>query len=240
MRQTPYPITLLQLKTTANYQENLERLLHHIKASSSKLIVAPEVCLTGFDYENFEKAAAFFEVAIEAISAIVDQQIVVLTLIKKEHGNFVNQAVVIHQQKIVYQQNKYKLFTVGEETKQFTPGEQNAIVPFEIEGVKYALLICFELRFKELWRQLEGVDILLAPSLWGKPRKQHLEVLSQALAIMNQCFVAVANSANEDMAKSSAIISPWGDVVMDDTKEVIHHTIDLKEVKKIRRLIPMR
>ena len=68
----------------------------------------------------------------------------------------------------------------------------------------------------------------------------HLEVLSQAFAIMNQCYVLVCNSANDDMASSSTIIHPWGEVTMDDEVEVISETIDLREVKKTRRLIPMR
>jgi predicted amidohydrolase len=102
------------------------------------------------------------------------------------------------------------------------------------------LIICFELRFKELWRKIEGVDLILIPAMWGKPRKRHLEVLSQALATMNQSFVLLCNSANDDMAKSSAVISPWGDVIMDDEATLIEATIDLKEVKKVRRLIPMK
>jgi len=75
--------------------------------------------------------------------------------------------------------------------------------------------------------------------MWGKPRKNHLEVLSEALAIMNQSFVVVCNSADDDMAKSSAIISPWGDAIRDDEAEIIHETIDLKLLKKYRRWIPM-
>jgi len=54
---------------------------------------------------------------------------------------------------------------------------------------------------------------------------------------MNQCFVVVANSANIDMAKSSAIIHPWGEIVINDKKEIIVEEINLKEVKKVRRLI---
>ncbi len=241
MKKVSHTVTLLQIQTEQDYQKNLTALLDHIhKVKESHLIIAPEVCLTGFDYENFDKAAAFFEIAIDVISAQISDQIMVLTLIKKEGENFVNQAVVIHNNKIIHQQNKYKLFTVGDETKYFRKGEPSGIVPFEINGIRYGILICFELRFKALWKQLEGVDIVLSPSLWGKPRKKHLEVLSQALAIMNQSFVLVCNSANEDMAKSSAIISPWGEVIMNDTVENITHTIDLKEIKRVRRLVPMR
>ena len=203
------------------------------------MIIAPEVYLTAYDYDNFKEAVDFYNTAMEAILPLISTQILVFTIIREENNKIVNQAVVIHNHKVVYRQNKYKLFKIGDEHKYFEAGEKEGIEQFNINGVSFALIICFELRFKELWRILEGVDIVLIPAMWGKPRKRHLEVLSQALAVMNQSFVVVCNSANEDMASSSAIISPWGDVVMDDRLELISYTIDLKEVKKVRRLIPI-
>jgi len=236
-----YNITLLQLKSSSSYKKNLELLLDYIKEHQDKdLIMAPEVYLTAYDYDNFEEAIAFYDIAMEAILPLISTQILVFTIIREESNKIVNQAVVIHNHQVVYKQNKYKLFKIGDEHKYFQAGEQEEIKPFTINGIKYALIICFELRFKELWKQIEGVDIVLIPAMWGKPRKKHLEVLSQALAIMNQSFVVVCNSANDDMASSSAIISPWCDVVMDDDLEVISHSIDLKKVKKVRRLIPIR
>ena len=235
-----YKVALLQLKSSSFYEQNLERLLGYIKAHQDKeLIMAPEVYLTAYDYDNFDEAIAFYERAMEEILPLISTQILVFTIIRKEGDKIVNRAVVIHDHKVVYSQNKYKLFKIGNEHKYFHAGEKKDIVSFEINGISYALIICFELRFKALWKQIEGVDIVLIPAMWGKARKKHLEALSQALATMNQSFVCLCNSANDDMAKSSAIISPWGDVVMDDNAEVIEATIDLKEVKKVRRLIPM-
>jgi predicted amidohydrolase len=235
-----YNITLLQLKSSSSYQENLERLLDYIKENKNRdLIIAPEVYLTAYDYNNFDEAIAFYDIAMEAILPLISTEILVFTIIRKERGRVVNQAVVIHNHKVLYRQNKYKLFRIGDEHKYFEAGEQEEIKHFEINGVSFALIICFELRFKELWKRLEGVDIILIPAMWGKPRKRHLEILSQALAIMNQSFVAVCNSANEDMASSSAIVSPWGEVVMDDSAESISHTIDLRDIKRTRRLIPI-
>ncbi len=235
-----YKIALLQLKSGSSYEQNLERLLGYIKAYQDKeLIMAPEVYLTAYDYDNFDEAIAFYERAMEEILPLISTQILVFTIIKKEGDNIVNQALVIHDHKVVYSQNKYKLFRIGNEHKYFHAGEKKDIVSFEINGISYALIICFELRFKALWKQIESVDIVLIPAMWGKARQKHLEVLSQALATMNQSFVCLCNSANDDMAKSSAIISPWCDVVKDDNAEVIEATIDLKEVKKVRRLIPM-
>ena len=95
------------------------------------------------------------------------------------------------------------------------------------------------MRFKDLWKQIEGADIVLVPARWGLPRKKHLEILSTALAVMNQCYVVLSNSSDTDMASSSAIISPNGDSVIDDKKEAIEGVIDFREIKKIRRYIVM-
>ena len=236
-----YKVALLQLKSSSDYQKNLDLLVSYIEAHQDKeLIMAPEVYLTAYDYDNFDKAIAFYDVAIKIILPLISSQILVFTIIKREGEHIVNQAVVISDHKVVYTQNKYRLFKIGNEEKYFQAGTQEAIQPFTINGISYALIICFELRFKELWKQMEGVDIVLIPAMWGKPRKKHLEVLSQALATMNQSFVCLCNSANDDMAKSSSLISPWCDVLLDDESEVIEAVIDLKDVKRVRRLISMR
>lgn len=232
-------VATFQLKTASTYEENLSNLISLIENSSADLMVAPELALTNFDYENFEEASAFYDVALSKLLELISDKILVLSMTKKENNYFYNQAVVIYNHKIIHRQNKHKLFPLGDELKYFKAGKAEMIMPFIVNGVKYGLLICFELRFKELWRQLEGVDVVLIPARWGKTRKKHLEVLSQSLAIMNQSFVVLSNSADDDMASSSSIVSPWGEVVIDDTLEVIEKNISLKEVKKVRRMIKM-
>jgi len=230
----------LQLPSEKRYQSNLEKLLFYIRNHADKeIIVAPEVFLTAYDYEHLATAAKFSAKALKVLKQEIDEQIVVFTLLIEEKSVFYNQAVVIHRHKIVHRQEKVKLFKLGDEDIYLTAGKKKRIKPFEIDGVKYAMLICFELRFKELWKQIEGADVVFVPARWGLPRKRHLEILSQALAVMNQCYVIVANSSDSDMASSSAIISPNGDVVMDDSKEAIEGMIDFREIKKIRRYIVM-
>ena len=238
-KNSNFLVATLQLKTRSTYEENLNHLITYIQNSKAELIVAPELCLTNFDYEHFEEVAQFYSSALERLLEVVDKKIVILTMTKKSDNHFFNQAVVMHHHKIVHRQEKYKLFKLGKEENYFKAGKKESIVPFEIEGVKYAILICFELRFKELWKQIEGADIVLIPARWGLSRKEHLETLSRALAIMNQSFVMVSNSADEDMASSSAIISPWGEVLADDKLEMIEEKIDLRDIKRVRRLITM-
>jgi predicted amidohydrolase len=231
---------VLQLSSAHPYQSNLDKLLALLATSQDNaLIVVPEVFLTAYDYEHIEEASRFSAKALKILKEKVHDQILAVTLILRKNKEFVNQAVVIHKHKIVHRQNKTKLFKLGDEDRYLRAGKEKEIKPFEINGVRYALLICFELRFKALWKQIEGVDVVLVPARWGLPRKVHLEILSRALAVMNQCFVIVSNSSDADMASSSAIISPAGSVSQDDTKNFISATIDLDEIKKMRRYIVM-
>ena len=233
-------VVALQLKNKPDYQKNLDELIEAIKnESKDALIVAPEVCLTDYDYDNLQSAADFGKKALHRLLEVVDKEIVVLTLILQEGEHFVNKAVVINRGKIVHSQNKYKLFKLGNEHHYLRAGDGKDIKIFEIDNIKYGLLICFELRYKELWQKLEGADIILAPSQWGEPRKRHLEIIPNALAVINQCYVVVANSSKEGMASSSAIYAPMGGVTIDDASSKIVSEIDLKQVKFMRRYIKL-
>ena len=233
-------VVTLQLPAHKRYQDNLDNLLSHLHTHQDKhIVVAPEVCLTAFDYEHMATAAKFSANALKTLKKEVNEQIVVLSLILEDGDEFVNQAVVIHKHRVIHKQNKVKLFKLGDEDLYFRAGKPKKIKPFEIEGVKYAILLCFELRFKEFWKQVEGADVVFVPARWGKLRKTHFEVLSRALAVMNQCYVITSNASDHDMARSSAIISPLGEVKMDDTQEDISGTVDFREIKKMRRYIVM-
>jgi len=114
--------------------------------------------------------------------------------------------LTLSENKIIHTQSKAELFVLNDERKYFLAGDEKDIKIIEIDGLKIASLICFELRFIRLWEKLKGADIIFIPAMWGILRKEHLETLSKALAIANQCFVIVSNSANDNMAKSSCKI----------------------------------
>jgi predicted amidohydrolase len=224
----------VQMKTGEDFKANLARLKKAIEKSGD-IVVAPEVCLTGFAYDRFEEAAAFGQRALEELLPLSKDRIICYTQIEKDHDRFYNIANVLYKEKVIHRQPKVKLFAFGGETDYFTPGSMDEIGIFEIEGMKFGLLICFELRFLEIWQRLQGSDIILVPAMWGKLRKRHFEQLTEALGVMNQCFVIASDSANEDMAKSSAIISPFGEVYRDDRKTILSKKVDLGEIKKMRR-----
>lgn len=92
-----YKLCSLLFETTNNYNTNLQTLLKLIKQTSNKsLIVAPEVCLTGFDYDNFEAVIDFAPHAIEEIKKASKNKIIMLTIIEKRGDKVFNFVKVFH------------------------------------------------------------------------------------------------------------------------------------------------
>jgi len=234
------PIVVLQTKTGADFTENGNHLLELIASVPTRsVVVTPEVGLTGFAYDRMEEAVDVSLRYRDEILQRFDDKIVTLTYIAKEDSGYYNRTDVLYDGRVVHSQDKVKLFLPGDEGRYFKPGDPDKIRLFEIEGICMGLLVCFELRFVEYWLRFRGADIVLNPSRWGLPRKDHYEVFTRALALANQCYVAASNSADEDMAASSGVVGPDGKVLSDDDAKIIEGVYSPKEIKKMRRYIPM-
>ncbi|MCH9814668.1 MAG: carbon-nitrogen hydrolase family protein [Epsilonproteobacteria bacterium] len=221
-----------------DYEANLHTLITSIKkASTGSILVAPELCLTNFSFDQLEKASIFGQQALNKLLPLSLEKTIVFTMTENINGQYFNNAKILHDGKLIYTQSKAKLFKLGDEDKYFTEGNIKNIKIVEINGLKYAILICFEVRFIELWERIKGADIILIPALWGKIRKEHFESITQSLAIINQAFVIASDSANENMASSSGIITPFGQTYRDDNSDYIAYKADLNEIKKMRRYL---
>ncbi len=233
-----YKLCSLQFQTTKNYQENLQTLLGLIKETpDNSLIVAPEVCLSGFDYDNFDKVVEFSSYAIDEIKKVSKHRIIVLTIIEKRENKIYNMAKIFHNGEIIYERGKCRLFRFGGEENYFFEESDEKIAVVEVAGLKLGVLICFELRFKVLWQKLEGADIIAIPSWWGALRTEHFKVLTQSLAIINQCYVVASDSANEECTRQSGIITPFGVDERNENKACLSMDYDKKEVQTMRRYL---
>ena len=232
----------LQLKTRFDFDNNLKTLINkieNINTHSYTLILAPELYLTGYSYDRLFEASQFTLKAIPLLENLSINKTIALTMTTKDGDNFFNTLYIFHQGDIIHTQSKHQLFILNDEKQYFTSGKLDDIKIIDIDGVKMATLICFELRFLELWKRVQGADIILVPAMWGAKRKENYETLTQALAVINQCFVVASDSANDLMAKSSGIITPFGKQYRDDDVEVLEKEINLKEIKKMRRYLPV-
>ncbi len=219
-----------------SYEESLKRLSFLVsKTDQDSIVLAPEYVVGGYDYENLQSAYEFTCKEKDRIIKLSKERVLSLTLIEKIDGNFYNCAKIYKDEQEIYSRAKFELFLFGGEDRYFAKGAQEDIKIVEIEGVKIAILICFELRFIDLWQKARGADLILIPAYWGKERREHLQTLSKALAIANQCFVMVANSKDEDMAGASSITDPFGFRIEDDSQDMLNSDFDKRVIKKMRR-----
>lgn len=233
-------IVVLQLETSENFKINLMNLVLKIKSIDiPSIIIAPELTLTGYAYDRMNEASALTLEAIKKLQELSNIHTIALTMTTKKEEKFYNTLHIFHKGTLTHTQSKHKLFVLNDERVHFSPGSLEDIKVIDLDGIKIATLICFELRYLELWQKVQGADIILVPAMWGAKRKQNFETLTRGLAVMNQCYVAAADSANDDMAKSSGIIGPFGDEYRDDNMEVLEKMIDLNEIKKMRRYLPV-
>lgn len=231
-------LVALQTKTKKDFKKNLTNLEELISScEQNSFILAPELCLTGFSYDRMDEASEFAKKAKKRIKKLSENKTIAITFIEKEDLDYFNTLYIFHNKKIIHRQSKHRLFALGNEPEYFAKGKLDNMKILDINGIKVAVLICFEIRFPQYWLKVLGADLILNPSMWGAKRKTHYETMTKALAVANQCYVLAANSADENMAKGSGIITPWGIEYRDDKKEIITHTMDLQEIKKIRKYI---
>ncbi len=108
----------------------------------------------------------------------------------------------------VYSRAKTALFTPNGEDEKFSAGDASEVRVFEIGGVKFGALICFELRFTALWRALESADVILVPAMWGAGRGEQFEILVRALALQNRCYVVATSDLD---FKFERVVAPNGE-----------------------------
>jgi len=214
-------IELINFKTSKNYEHNLEEIINIINNSPADFLLFPEVCLTGFDYENWDEVNKFGEYAIEKLSKI--KKAFGLTIIKENKNYF-----CFFDNGVIYKRAKYNLF--GYENRYFEAGNEPDI--FKWRGFKVANLICFELRFIKYWEKFKGVDLIIVPARWGKERINHFKTLLKALSLSTQSQVIAVNSANEESFACS--FDAWGEGVESNILKVLTE-IDFKKNKKIRK-----
>ncbi|MHA2280766.1 MAG: carbon-nitrogen hydrolase family protein [Promethearchaeota archaeon] len=113
-------------------------------------------------------------------------------------------------------------------------------VIFEIPGItKVGIVICYDLWFPELFRTLTwmGAEVILQPSATNTPDRDAEIILTQAQAIMYQCYVLNTNVISITGGGRSLFTDPEGRVlqVVGTHEEVMTEVIDLNKVAWIRQ-----
>jgi predicted amidohydrolase len=129
-----------------------------------------------------------------------------------------------------------EVYAAGTEPVVFTCGDA-AIAP----------LICYDLRFPEVFRDVARLyrpEVFVVIASWPEPRIHHWLRLLQARAIENQAFVIGVNRCGQDPTHRypgrSVIVDPHGEIFEDagTGERTIAATLDLSALVTYRKVLP--
>ena len=247
-------------KNDENYQ-NLLNLMNLAMAEKPDFIVLPETLNCGFftsknlvefcDKDGSKTKEIFSKFAKQNSVNIVAGSVMNLKNDKIYNSNF----VFNRNGEVVSEYDKIHTFSPAREDEIITSGENYGV--FELDGVKCAVAICYDLRFCEFIKSLCGVgrndenraDLLFIPAQWDEKRINHWKILNFARAVENQVFVCSVNGSGEiinakgekkgKFGGNSLLISPNGDEILNlgEFQSVKTAMIDLDEIQQIRAKI---
>ncbi|MCX8036811.1 MAG: carbon-nitrogen hydrolase family protein [Candidatus Sumerlaeia bacterium] len=221
---SPLRVATCQFPVSADIAANadwIRRQMREAAAQRADVVHFPECALSGYagvDVQSFEDFPWTLQRdQLETILALARelQQWVILGAAHRLGGNHKphNSLYVINPEgKIV---DRYdKRFCTGGDLKHFSPGDHFVI--FEIKGVTCGLLICYDIRFPELYRQYckRGVRLMFH-SFYNARQKEgsiHPKIMpptGQAHAGMNNMFISMSNSC-APRSWESVFITPDG------------------------------
>ncbi|MUU57975.1 carbon-nitrogen hydrolase family protein [Helicobacter pylori] len=250
--------------------ENLQLALNLAKEAHNKganLIILPELFDSGYCVNDKDAEFGINLKAIEhgeetlksetlrALSGFAkssDTHIVACSIEKNNKKLYDSAYIIPPKGKIVGKHRKIYLW--GDEKSRFKRGKKYEVFTLDFGdfSTKVGLQICYEIGFGvgANLLALQGAEVLIYPSAFGKARAYNWDLLSKARALENGCFVCACNhSGGETNAKlkqtlefagDSRIIAPNGKIIAQATKlnEVIIAEMDLNEVALQRQKIP--
>lgn len=103
------------------------------------------------------------------------------------------------------------------ESAHIRPGEHAEPLLFELGGLRFGAMTCYDLRFPEAARALldAGAQVLLVPAAWiaGPAKEDHWRTLLRARAIENTAYVVAAGLTGPTCSGQSLIADPMGVII---------------------------
>ena len=195
-----------------------EALVARAAAAGARLVALPEMCATGFTMDSARWAEPLDGASGRRLGEIAARHGVWLVAgltARDEEGAFNAAALYSPAGELAGAYRKQRLFAYGGEHASYAPG--SAPFVFEVEGVRLAAFVCYDLRFPELFRAVaRDVDAMVLIANWPAARRAHWDALVRARAIENlSYFVAVNRTGTGGRLEydgGSVAYDPWGEL----------------------------
>lgn len=240
-------IATCQFAVGADIKKNsqlIQQYLRQAKKAKTDIVHFPECALSGYAGVDFETLSGFDwdllkqeSEKIAALTAKLGLWVVLgsthkLTKSNKPHNSLY---LISPDGKII---DRYdKRFCTPGDLYHYTPG--NRFVNFTVNNIKCSLLICFDLRFPELYRQLYEQDVnCIFQSFYNARQKEpsvHTYIMRQTMqcrAATNSFWVSMANASGYYSPYPSCFIAPNGEIVnqlKSNRSGIMVNTLDLNK-----------
>lgn len=201
MEKKKINVSMLQMTSVigdveANCQK-VKNLIEKYLDKSTDVLVLPEVWTVGWACQHFRKSAQDLNDSnvVRFLSSIAKKyniNIIGGSFITVKDGKYYNTCPVINRNgKLLTTYSKNHLYSYYgcDEGKYITVGDFPVMV--ELDGVKFGLTICYDIRFPEIYRayRKSGADILVNCAAWGSKKPIPWEVMTKSRAVENQCYM---------------------------------------------------
>jgi predicted amidohydrolase len=260
-----YLAAAIQMTSVPDLQKNLaqaEELIDLAVRQGAELVGLPEnFSFMGEEKDKLAQAKAIAQETQKFLNQVAQRfQVTILggsfPVPVENTGKVYNTSVLIDpsgQELVRY--NKVHLFDVNvpdgntyQESSTVVAGKElPAIYDSENLG-NIGFSICYDVRFPELYRHLadKGADVLFVPAAFTAfTGKDHWQVLLQARAIENTCYVIApaqtgTNYARRQTHGHAMIIDPWGVILADAGEKPGVAIAEIKptRLEQVRRQMP--
>lgn len=151
-------IAAYQFAVSGNIRENykeIEKAIYRAKSEDVQLLLFPECSLTGYPPRNIMNSSCvdfnLVQTMCEKLQSIADENAIsflVGTIFKEKE--IYNRAMLFQPDRQIQFYDKRALW--GWDKDNFAKGSNDGI--FEMDGIKFGIRICFEIRFPEFFREL--------------------------------------------------------------------------------------
>jgi predicted amidohydrolase len=228
--------------------ERLSKLETNLRNTSLDMIVCPELFASG--YNAADKLINYADEIIGDISLCVAElasdmdTAIVYGYPEKDGDKIYNSAACINSNGEILANHRKLMLPPGFELNYFTPGTESTL--FEIDGITFALLICYDVEYPEAVRYMAqaGAQAIIVPTALADSWGIVSEKLIPTRAFENGVWLVYANhSGVENGLKyygGSCIVVPNGDDAAraDSNECVISADIDIESVLQAQARLP--
>jgi|LauGreDrversion4_2_1035121.scaffolds.fasta_scaffold512593_2 nitrilase len=256
-------IAALQMVSTRDVAENLDKATQMIAEAASngtQVVVLPEffakIATSEDPYRTSHSEMlnnGSIQAHLKAMAMLYSVYIIAGSILLDSHiqNKFYNSCLLISPDgATLAHYNKVHLFKFDDGLQRYDESEillaGDKIVSCDILGFKFGLAICYDLRFPELFRAMDVVDIIVLPSAFTyQTGLAHWELLIRARAVENQCYFLGVNQGgvHETGRRTyghSMLVDPWGKVLVSalEGEKIIYATINSDKISKVRSKLP--